>query len=538
MHLLISYWLINITTKIKFRRPKKSRLFYNILLNQRYNYTLFFILQRLYINRSITRDMKLKYIIIFLVFICNCSFAQQSFKHKVVKGESVYTIAKKYDVLESEILALNPQAKGLLQLDMELRIPKKSKKKELEKKKFVPKGPSHMIAPGESLSTIADKYNISIEKLRDANPHIVNDQIQMGELLALPKGIKKEIPKKEDKKEEKKEVKKLSQKQDKVTTKYIILPGESFYVIAKKYQITIDELRTANPQIVNDQIKAGDELILPIAKEIKSKVELPKQNLDAKTKLENKEKKESIVKPQIETVSKGSVVDSKIEKATITTVQTSVYEDCDILITTHLVAPKETKFGISKKYGLTVKELDALNPTILNLIPGEVLVIKKKQLSEIVGPNPIDSENLAIITPVNYIPVPPMDAAAEEKANYLIAKASDYIGIRYRSGGTDPKGFDCSGFMFFMFNHIEMKLPHSSQDQATLGVRIDPSQAQKGDLIFFKTTRRGIGHVGMITEINGDEIKFIHSSTNSGIVISSTKEGYYAKRFVQINRVL
>ena len=107
-------------------------------------------------------------------------------------------------------------------------------------------------------------------------------------------------------------------------------------------------MRTANPQIVNDQIKAGDELILPIAKEIKSKVELPKQNLDAKTKLENKEKKESIVKPQIETVSKGSVVDSKIEKATITTVQTSVYEDCDILITTHLVAPKETKFGISK----------------------------------------------------------------------------------------------------------------------------------------------------------------------------------------------
>ena len=69
-------------------------------------------------------------------------------------------------------------------------------------------------------------------------------------------------------------------------------------------------------------------------------------------------------------------------------------------------------------------------------------------MSEIVGPNPIDSHNLAIITPVNYIPVPPMDAAAEEKANYLIAKASEYIGIRYRSGGTDPKGFDCSGFMF------------------------------------------------------------------------------------------
>ena len=240
----------------------------------------------------------------------------------------------------------------------------------------------------------------------------------------------------------------------------------------------------------------------------------------------------------MEPIKQNRVIENKSEAIVNSVGQTSVYEDCEILITTHLVTPKETKFGISKKYGLTVKELDALNPSITKLIPGEVLIIKKKQLSDILPPNPIDSENLTIITPVNYIPVPPMDAAAEEKANYLIAKASEYIGIRYRSGGTDPKGFDCSGFMFYMFNHIDMKLPHSSQDQATLGVRIDPSQAQKGDLIFFKTTRRGIGHVGMITEINGDEIKFIHSSTNSGIVISSTKEGYYAKRFVQINRVL
>jgi len=499
--------------------------------------------------------MRLKYIFIFLFFICNYSFAQQTLKHKVVKGESVYTIAKKYDVLESEILALNPQAKGLLQLDMELRIPKKSKKKELEKKKFVPKGPSHTIAPGESLSTIADKYNISIEKLRDANPHIVNDQIQMGELLALPKGVKKEISKKESKKEVKKEVnkedKKLSQTKDVSVSKHVILSGESFYVIAKNYKITVDELRTANPQVINDQLKAGDELTIPSSKEVKSKEILPKQKLESKTVVVKNESNtptvnavtpkqknvietsEVIVKPKIEPIKQNQVIENNNPL-----VQTSVYEDCEILITTHVVNPKETKFGISKKYGLTVKELDVLNPTISQLIPGEVLIIKKKHLSEILPPNPTDSENLTIITPVNYIPVPPMNAAAEEKANYLIAKASEYIGIRYRSGGTDPKGFDCSGFMFFMFNHIDMKLPHSSQDQATLGVRIDPSQAQKGDLIFFKTTRRGIGHVGMITEINGDEIKFIHSSTNSGIVISSTKEGYYAKRFVQINRVL
>lgn len=484
--------------------------------------------------------MRLTYVIIFIFFFTGNSFAQQTFKHKVVKGESVYIIAKKYDVLESEILALNPQAKGLLQLDMELRIPKKSKKKELEKRKFIPKGPAHTIAPGESLSTIADKYNISIEKLREANPHIINDQIQMGELLALPKNVKKEVPKKETKKEEsKKEEQKINKKQEYSTSKHVILPGESFYSIAKQYKITVDELRVANPQVTNDQLKAGEELTISSAKAVNPKAVIPKQKLELKTVAEKNETNTVIVKSKSDPSKQNQVVDIKTEENNVNSmVQTSVYEDCEILITTHLVTPKETKFGISKKYGLTVKELDALNPSITQLIPGEVLIIKKKQLSEILPPNPTDSDNLTIITPVNYMPVPPMDAVAEEKANYLIAKASEYIGIRYRSGGTDPKGFDCSGFMFFMFNHIEMKLPHSSQEQATLGVRIDPSQAQKGDLIFFKTTRRGIGHVGMITEINGDEIKFIHSSTNSGIVISSTKEGYYAKRFVQINRIL
>ena len=85
-----------------------------------------------------------------------------------------------------------------------------------------------------------------------------------------------------------------------------------------------------------------------------------------------------------------------------------------------------------------------------------------------------------------------------------------------------------------------MTLPRSSSSMAVgAGFKIDRSQAQKGDLIFFTTNGRGsINHVGMITEINGDEIKFIHSSVQAGVIISSTEEPYYKRRFVQINRVL
>jgi cell wall-associated NlpC family hydrolase len=94
--------------------------------------------------------------------------------------------------------------------------------------------------------------------------------------------------------------------------------------------------------------------------------------------------------------------------------------------------------------------------------------------------------------------------------------------------------------MFTTFKNIDMTLPRSSGSMAIgAGVKIEREQAQKGDLIFFTTNGRGnINHVGMITEILDDEIKFIHSSVQSGVVISSTKEPYYAKRFIQINRVL
>jgi cell wall-associated NlpC family hydrolase len=121
----------------------------------------------------------------------------------------------------------------------------------------------------------------------------------------------------------------------------------------------------------------------------------------------------------------------------------------------------------------------------------------------------------------------------------LIHSASDKIGTKYRSGGTTDEGFDCSGLMYNIFNLYQVKLPHSSYEQSKLGTIIEKENVQKGDLIFFRTNGRNqINHVGMVVEIFEDEIKFIHSSTSSGVIISSTKEPYYQKSFAQINRVL
>ena len=121
----------------------------------------------------------------------------------------------------------------------------------------------------------------------------------------------------------------------------------------------------------------------------------------------------------------------------------------------------------------------------------------------------------------------------------LINVASDKLGTGYRSGGTTPAGFDCSGLMYSTFKKFDITLPRSSHQMAEIGTEINPENAKKGDLIFFiNRGQHRINHVGMIVEVNGDEIKFIHSSTQGGVIISSLKESYYERTFKQINRII
>jgi len=120
----------------------------------------------------------------------------------------------------------------------------------------------------------------------------------------------------------------------------------------------------------------------------------------------------------------------------------------------------------------------------------------------------------------------------------LINAASANLGAHYRSGGSSPDGFDCSGLMYFTFTKFDIILPRSSYEMSSLGTVLNPNEIRKGDLIFFKTNgRKIINHVGLIVEVLEDEIKFIHSATSKGVIISSTKEPYYKKTFAQVNRV-
>ncbi len=125
-------------------------------------------------------------------------------------------------------------------------------------------------------------------------------------------------------------------------------------------------------------------------------------------------------------------------------------------------------------------------------------------------------------------------------ADNIINTALTYAGTRYKYGGTTKRGMDCSGLLYVAFGEHDVQLPRVSYHMAEEGKRVRINRVVKGDLLFFKTKRRGrkINHVGMVVAVDEYEIKFIHASSSRGVIVSSLREGYWNSAFVKATRVL
>jgi cell wall-associated NlpC family hydrolase len=123
----------------------------------------------------------------------------------------------------------------------------------------------------------------------------------------------------------------------------------------------------------------------------------------------------------------------------------------------------------------------------------------------------------------------------------LVGFAKTLLGIPYKYASSDPfMGFDCSGFITYVFNHFSIEVPRSSVDFTNKGKEVDVRSAKEGDLILFTGTVdsiRIVGHMGIVTE-NVDTLKFIHSTSGkaNGVTVS-VLDDHYKRRFVKVIRV-
>lgn len=126
------------------------------------------------------------------------------------------------------------------------------------------------------------------------------------------------------------------------------------------------------------------------------------------------------------------------------------------------------------------------------------------------------------------------------KAHKIVEFAREYEGTRYKYGGTDKRGMDCSGLVYISFLEEGIPLPRTSRDMSLLGQRLYLEEVSVGDLLFFETNknRKVINHVGLVVEVNNNGIYFIHSSTSRGVIITSLSEAYWNNNFVMARRVI
>jgi cell wall-associated NlpC family hydrolase len=116
----------------------------------------------------------------------------------------------------------------------------------------------------------------------------------------------------------------------------------------------------------------------------------------------------------------------------------------------------------------------------------------------------------------------------------VVATALVLRGTPYRFGGSDPRGFDCSGLVQWVFRQHGVVLPREARDQYQAGATIESDALEPGDLVFFNTEGNGASHVGIVL----DQESFVHAPNSRGVVrVERLGLDYWSKRYLGARRV-
>jgi peptidoglycan DL-endopeptidase LytE len=172
-------------------------------------------------------------------------------------------------------------------------------------------------------------------------------------------------------------------------------------------------------------------------------------------------------------------------------------------VSTYTVKSGDTLWKIATKHGLSVSQLRTYNHLTSDMLNvGQVLRLTA-------DPN---HSNLKGKPSFN--------------ADALIAEGKKYIGVPYQWGGNTPTGFDCSGFLNYVFNTQGINIPRTVETIWRSGTSV--SSPQKGDIVFFTTYKKGPSHAGIYLGNN----KFLHASTSAGVTISDLNNVYWNPRYI------
>jgi LysM repeat protein len=249
--------------------------------------------------------------LVFILYFNKITAQDSIIEHKIQKGETAYFIAQKYKVSINEIYKLNPESQNGIKDNQIIKIPVHFPEKQNPTQQI-----THVVGAKETLYGLSKQYNVSVEALQNANP-ILAGGLQIGQELVIPQNTSNYS---------KTEITPSSK------AAHLVVAKESLFSMARQYNVSVHDLENLNKEILQNGLQIGQTITIPNKR----------KTLDGRVRVINQE---------------------------------TVF---------HIVEPKETKFSIAKKYGISIDQLESQNPEIVNgLVVGNKLAVNTKEIKPV-----------------------------------------------------------------------------------------------------------------------------------------------------------
>jgi peptidoglycan DL-endopeptidase LytF len=415
----------------------------------------------------------------------------------VVSGDTLSGLAKKFNTSVQAIKELNNLAADTIYIGQTLKIPTGTHVSPSQQTD------TYQVVSGDSLFAIATKFNITVDQLKQLN-NLTTDTIYPGQTIKISGNVQSEKP---------------------VTQKgtYTVVAGDALSVIAKKFNTTVDQLKQLN-NLSNDTIYVGQVL-----KVSGSEGQTPTQQTtigsytvaagDSLWAIANKF---------------NLSVDQIKQLNNLTSDTIYVGQSLKLSGTAAEAAPLAKESNNVLSYGSKGEAVESLKEDL------HALGYYNDYLGNQFGPATEDAVkafqidyNLPVTGTVDNTTKTELEHAIVK--NKLVADTKNYTGVPYLWGGETPSGFDCSGFVYFMFNKHGVDMQRTTSSSLfTMGSTISKANLQPGDLVFFDVNNSGrVSHVGFYVGNN----EFVSATSSRGIYTVSMDNSYWSKYYMGAKRV-
>ncbi len=477
-----------------------------------------------------------------------------SLRYIVKKEDTLSGIANRFGISVEEIKHVNGLTDNGLKTGMILTIPESRHKDlynmisshpaDIEPKEVSPyKYREYVVKNGDSLTSIADGFGISVSDLKNANG-LSSDEVEIGMKLIIPDS---KIPMR---------VVRVSPNLNEINN-YVVKKGDTLSIIASKYRVSVKDLKIVN-NLKSNEVEIGMKLIIPDSKipmrVVRVSPNLNETNSYVVKKGDNLSRIASRYRVSVKDLKNANSM--KGDKVTVgmrlvipnSTLSKNVEPKTPVISdnSKYIVQKADSISSIAKRYGVSQVELKRANNIKGNTInSGQLLKV----------PTKIDVKDELVIEDVKVEnndtqirSLPEIETAkaiqSKEQSTYenglsrdvVISIAKRFLGAPYKFGGNSLiRGLDCSAFVNKVFSFFNVDLPRTAREMYKIGRNVAKGELSVGDLVFFRTYASYPSHVGIYI---GDS-EFIHASSAAKRVrIDNMNQSYYRKRYIGAKRIL